>query len=155
MTDVLHAALSLVDSLHQLVAAIVVLSVCGLAWGLGRPAERWGATAIFLAYIAAPIVQDTTDWVSPQIGLIAVDLLLLAALVALALRANRYWPTIAAGLHLLSVLAHAAVFLDAEVLPLAYIIVLNLIGYLVLAALAWGVIEGRSLDRRSRFQQQS
>ena len=149
MSDVLHAALGLVDSLHQLVAALIVLLICGLAWGLGRPPERWGATAVFLAYIAAPIVQDTTDWVAPQIGLITVDLLLLTALIALALRSNRFWPTVAAGLHLLSVLAHVAVFVDAGVLPLAYIIVLNLIGYLVLAALAAGVLEGRRLDRLS------
>ena len=126
-----------------------MLLVCGLAWGLGRPPERWGATAVFLAYIAAPIVQDTTDWVAPQIGLITVDRLLLTALIARALRTMRLGPTVAAGLHLLSVLAHVAVFVDAGVLPLAYIIVLNLIGYLVLAALAAGVLEGRRLVRLS------
>ncbi|MDO1560096.1 hypothetical protein Q0812_11725 [Brevundimonas sp. 2R-24] len=146
MTDFLHATLGLVDSLHQLVAAIVVLIVCGLAWVFGRSPERWGATAIFLAYIAAPIMQDTTDWVSPQIGLMGVDLALLAVMIWLALRTNRFWPTAAAGLHLLSLLAHVAFILDAGVLALAYIIVLNLIGYLVLAALAVGVFEGRRLD---------
>lgn len=147
MTEMIQAALGWVDSLHQLVAALVVLGVCGLAWAWGRPTERWGATAIFLAYLAALLVQNTTDWLSPQFGLVLVDVGLLAALGGLALASNRYWLIVAAGLHLLSVLAHVAVMVDRTVLPLAYIIVLNLIGYLVLGALLIGIFEGRRLDR--------
>lgn len=149
MPDMIQAALGWVDSLHQLVAALVVLGVCGLAWAWGRPPERWGATAIFLAYLAALLAQNTTDWLSPQIGLVLVDIGLLTALGGLALRTNRYWLIVATGLQLLTVLAHAAVMLDRSVLPLAYIIVLNLIGYLVLGALLIGIFEGRRLDRAS------
>lgn len=147
LESLIHAALGLVDSLHQLVAVLLLLAVCALAWLYGRRLERWAALAIFVASLVAPLVQDTSDWFAPQVGLMAVDVALLVFFLILAITTDRFWPMWAAGFHLLTVLAHVAVHLDGGVMPLAYVVVLNLVGYLVLLALLLGIFEGR---RRAR-----
>lgn len=132
--------------MHQLVGMLVTLVVCGVALVAGGREERWAGIVIFLATLATPVAQNTMG--DPLLlGLrIAIDGLLLAFLMVLALKSSRLWPMWAAGFHLVSLLAYLAYGLDRGVVPQSLTTALNLVAYLVLLALLLGVL-GRRRER--------
>lgn len=143
--SLIQLLLSLVDTLHQLVAMLVTLAVCGIALVAGGSEERWTGIVIFLATLATPIAQNTLEGPLLLATRIGIDVLLLAFLVTLALRSSRHWPLWAAGFHMVSLLAYVAWGFDRSVVPQALTIALNLIAYLVLLALLLGVLGRRRI----------
>lgn len=101
----------------------VLLESCWLyALARGGTPERFGALTLLLGY-ALTVVATTNSTVSSssvEIGVLVVDLLCLAALVTLAIRAERFWPLWLAALQLLTVAAHGAKFADPETIRRAY-----------------------------------
>lgn len=90
-------------------SAFLILSV-GYGWLAGsrldRQAVGWIVAAL-LATLATPIII-TPAW--NALAILLIDLVLLAAIMQIALRSTRYWPTWFAGLHLSGVtFAFAAV----------------------------------------------
>ena len=141
-----QALLSLVDTLHQLVGAIITLAVCGYAIVAGGREERAAGFVICVASFATPLAQNLITDALVRPTLIAIDVGLLLFLGGLAMRSDRFWPMWAAGFHLLALLAYGAVALNPGVLPPSLFTALNLVAYLVLLALLAGVL-GRRLDR--------
>lgn len=116
---------------------VVITLICGAAlWKGGRP-ERLVAVALFAAWLAS-LAVFMSPWLPPHVGVWLVDLLLLAVLVAVALRTDRYWPIFVAGFHLLTVLTHAARAIDPKAGAWAYATASVIFSYLMLYALAFG-----------------
>jgi hypothetical protein len=120
-------------------AWLIVMALVALAtirWG-GKP-ERQVAAASAVAWVATRLVFNTANYIDPQWGVLAVDVLFLLALTGVALTADRFWPMFAAAFQLIGVLVHLAITLDDGIRALAYIRGLVIWSYLVVLALAIG-----------------
>ncbi|HEX8639684.1 MAG TPA: hypothetical protein VF704_00865 [Allosphingosinicella sp.] len=95
-----------------LVAAFnaLLLVTCGYAiWQGGKP-EQWTAAALLTAAAATLLVHlpRSAHFRSLETEVLLVDLALLALLVAVALKANRYWPLWLSAIHAGTVAVHLA-----------------------------------------------
>jgi hypothetical protein len=131
--------------MNVLVFNALLLVACGYAaWGGGGP-ERWCAGSLVLAAAATRLsdVLSTPDYVAVPLDIAAVDLLLLAALTTIALRANRYWPLCLTSLHLSTILVHGARLLDPLMTPGMYQLVLRAFAYATVIVIAVGTLRHR------------
>jgi hypothetical protein len=89
---------------------LLLFAICGYALWRGGPPERWGGVSCLIASAATLVAPLPGGPVfrSLEVELLVIDLVLLAALLALALKANRYWPIWAAAAHSTAVAVHAA-----------------------------------------------
>ncbi|MEA3041047.1 MAG: hypothetical protein QOC65_536 [Sphingomonadales bacterium] len=116
--------------------------VCLYALALGGAPERIGA-GIFLAgaiLSTASISSGSARFISVELGVVAVDLVMLAALLALALRAERFWPIWVTALHIVGTAGHAVKAVDPAVMRLGYAIAMALSSYpmlLILVGATW------------------
>jgi hypothetical protein len=113
--------------------------VCGASVWRGGWEERTTAMAFMIAWMATLLGRDRA-WVGPQWTTLAIDLVLLAFLVFVALRSARYWPMFAAGFHLLSVVTHVARMVDPKVGAWAYATAAVIFSQLTVFALGAGMI---------------
>ncbi len=126
------------DTPRQWFALAFVVIACGFAlWKGGKP-ERIGGAAMLLAWIIQPFTVDTKDWLDPQYAAFATDAPLLAVLVWLALRGDRWWPMWASAFQFLGMLMAVIIAVDPRVRPLAYMTALGLWSYLAVIALVVG-----------------
>lgn len=100
----------------QLFFLLVSLGVFALAWLRGGHTERAGVAMFVLAYIASFVAQGVT-LNGFRLGEAIVDLILLAALVWLALRRDRWWTLAAAAFAGLTMVAHAIMFITPDLQP--------------------------------------
>ena len=88
----------------------------------GRADERMvagvciAASVISVAVLSPMSVRYTTI----EEGEVAVDLVVLAVFLLVALRSDRFWPLWIAGLQLTTILAHLLKAIDFKLLPFAY-----------------------------------
>ena len=113
----------------------------GYAAVRGGPPERWGAALLFVSVVLSNVVAFASQrhFVTPDMGLMAVDLIFLVGAVVIALRAQRYWPMWVAALQLDTMLTHLLKF-SSFAPPFSYAFALWLWGLpvpLLLAAGAW------------------
>src|SRR5690348_8693069 len=98
----------------QIVYDLILLGCCGYAILAGGRDERIGA-AIMLAgsalTVAAALLPDFS-WRTARLGVTLVDLTVLGALLALALRTDRFWPLWMTAFHLIAVATHLAILVD-------------------------------------------
>ena len=123
--------------LLQIMFLTALLGSCGAALWFGRDSERWTALVLFVSAVASPIVE-TSEFVHPESGILAIDFMLLAYLIALALRSDRFWPLWAAGFQIVGTLIHVARLVDTTIWQSAYATAEIFWAYPVLAALALG-----------------
>lgn len=123
----------------------LLLVCCLYAFVAGGGPERWGAAvyalgclASHLAYSAPPI-----KFRSVETGVLIVDVLVFAAFIFLALRANRFWPIWVSALIGIGLLAHPARWAGPETVPWAYQIMLSIWSYPSLALIAIGTFNHR------------
>ena len=104
------------------VATLVVCTAFALRHG-GR-SERAGALIIFVGSALSIAIQQSAffDWRFARGGLIAVDVGVLIAFGALALRSERFWPLWATAFHLIAVTTHLVVFFEPRRILQAYAI---------------------------------
>ena len=137
---------------RALVWYAVAVPTCAYAARRGGGPERAAAALVIAASVATMLVPSepgvtyrTVVW-----PLLAIDAVMLAGLLALALAADRYWPVHFAAAHLLSVLLHGVRAYDPAVLPAVYARLGGELGYVTLAILAVGtwrhVRRGDDLD---------
>ena len=119
-------------------------------WRGGAP-ERWVAVLFLLGMIlsmAISIAMPPTPR-GFQAGIFCVDALMLCAMVAVMLRARRYWPIAVAAMQLLSVMGHVIKLVDPQVMTVVYWITSAFWALPQLAILAIGTTRHRSRLRRS------
>jgi hypothetical protein len=120
---------------------VLLIAGCGYAFIRGGAPERIGMAIIagnavltFFLVSAPPI-----RFRGVEVGVFSVDVLAFFSFVALALRANRFWPIWVSALLGLGVLGSLAMMLHPRVIPWAYAVVLSIWSYPILLLVAIGV----------------
>ena len=118
---------------------------CGGAWVKGGRTERLMALAlaINLAMGLWPVFLglfsgQPIEVLGPQATL-ALDIVLLGALVAIAISSKPLWTLYAAGFQLLATLTSFVRILNVDLTALAYVAVQNTLWWLTMAALGFGI----------------
>lgn len=106
----------------------------------GGAPEKVGTIILAVGSVlsVAAVSAPTSRFGAVEVGVLSVDIVTLLAFLALALRAERYWPLCVAALQAIGTAGHAAKLLDPGVIRSAYAIVLSLWGYLMLLLIAIG-----------------
>jgi hypothetical protein len=130
---------------HQYFFRALLLLSCGYALWRGRRDERIVALVCLAAVVATKFaISPLTERFSRvELGLVLVDLGVLAAFVFVALRSDRFWPLWAAGLQLTSSLAHVLKAVEFSLIPEAYAAAAALWSYPILIILAVATWRGR------------
>ena len=92
---------------------------------------------MLLAALASPLVE-TNAFVQAEIGILLIDGSLLAYLLVLALRSDRFWPMWAAGFQIVGTSIHGASIADPAIWPFAYATAQVFWSYPVLFSLLFG-----------------
>lgn len=122
----------------QLFSLAVLLACCGVAALRGRGVERIAAAAMVAAWFITPLVQNHSQTLGPQSGVLIVDILLLAVLLFLALTSDRWWTMVATAFQGVAAMVHLAAAIDKQIIARAYYIAGSLLSYLVMGALLVG-----------------
>lgn len=131
----------MLDTLYSQIGAAVAVVVVAFAFLKGDEPERVGAGAYALGSLAALLVQDDSRLYGPQWGMMVVDVILLGAYAALAWKSRRAWPVWVSALQSLAVMTHVLMLVDLRLPLAAFLAVINLASYGILAALALGVVQ--------------
>lgn len=117
----------------------------------GAAPERIGISILIVGSILSVLSANAYPlrFQHMETGVFLVDLAVLVAYVALALRADRYWPIWVSGFHLVGVATHAAMAASPDVVPRAYAMAQSFWGYPMLAAMIAGT--WRHCGRVSRY----
>lgn len=131
---------------HILVFNLVLLATCGYALFAGGAPERWTATVFVtgaLATFAVPDFYPSGPYRQVEPILLAIDAVMLCALVVVALRADRYWPLYVSALHLITLAIHGVKAVDPSLVPWMYAGASGKIAYPMLLMLAFGALRHR------------
>ena len=123
---------------------------CGYALWRGGPPERIAAWAMIAASVLTFFAADSSGYVTVEYAVLAIDLGLLALLVALAIVADRRWTLWAAGFHLVGVLTPIAFMLSPTAIRFAYALMQGFWAYPTLTALLVGAIAHRRRMEQGR-----
>jgi len=127
-------------SLAQLFGWASVALTCVAAGWWGGLAEKLGAALIAATWVASTLVEQRHNWLAPQFGLLAVDVLTFVALAALAFWSRRNWAICAAGFQAIAVLTHLVFLINPAAFYRAFYMSNFSIGFLLLSAVLAGVI---------------
>jgi len=131
----------------------LLAACCSYALIRGGPPERVVGGALVAGYIAtlASYSGATTGFYRVENGIFAVDLVLLAVLVTVALRADRAWPFLLSALQLDTVGAHLLKLADISVIRITYAVMIAAWSYPMLIALAVGTWRHRTRLNRDGY----
>jgi uncharacterized membrane protein YfcA len=118
----------------------LLLLACGYALWRGGGPEKAVAALFLLAAITTRLIGMALAerFARVELQLLAIDLLLLVGLIAVALRADRFWTMTVAAMQVIAVGVHAAKLLSPEFTRWVYAVMLAVWSYpmLVLLVLA-------------------
>ena len=128
-----------------LVFFTVFFAACGYALWRGGAPERAVAAAFLVAGLATPLLDlpEVQRFYSVSVGVFAIDLLLLAALLAIALRADRFWPLLVVSLQAIIIIAHLVKFANPDLIRRAYSMMIAVWSYPQLLLLVVGTVRHR------------
>lgn len=126
------------DTLPTQIGAGLTVLVVAFAFLKGDEPERVAAGGYVLAWFASLLIQgdgaaDGTQW-----GLMAIDSIMLAVLVALTWKSRRAWPVWASALQSLIVMGHILTLVDIRPPASAFYAVINLASTGILLVIAIG-----------------
>jgi hypothetical protein len=98
----------------------LLIGACGYAWFRGRSDERVAAAVCVGASFASLVLLTRLRFSDIEYGILAVDLVVLATFVWVALRSERFWPLWVSGLQLTSSVPHLLKLIDPGLMPFAY-----------------------------------
>ncbi|KPF80510.1 hypothetical protein IP88_00030 [alpha proteobacterium AAP81b] len=131
----------------QYIVLLALLASNVIAWRWGGLDEKLAASGFAVAGLASNLANQSF-YVHTETGVLAVDIMLLAGLIALALRSDRFWPMYAAAFQLVAVTVHVASMTEHGNFAWAYAVGLIFWTYPVLIALMAGTwFEGRFRPR--------
>ncbi|GGB35332.1 hypothetical protein GCM10011380_25910 [Sphingomonas metalli] len=112
--------------IHVLLFYVLLVGACGYALRCGGAPERWVAVLLPLAALSTFLVAilgrgyHGGQFRHVEYGILAVDAVLLLALVAVAALADRFWPLCLSALHAFGLVAHLARMIAPDILPDVY-----------------------------------
>ena len=130
-----------------LLGLIALVFCCIIAWKWGGLDERLAASGFVVATIASRLAGNS-NYGHTENGILAIDVLLLAGLLFLALRSDRFWPMWATAFQLVGVTVHIASMTETGNFAWAYAVGLIFWTYPVLISL----MAGTWLEARHRRQ---
>lgn len=141
--------------IHVVGFAIAFLACFFYAFVAGGRPERVAMLAQLGAFLfgISVIAFHWTNWRGFPVGVAMADVGLAVALTALALKANRLWPMVLAGLQLATVFAHAAKVLSVPLPTAGYAIFVQLWGWPMLLVTAIGIYKHRERTKRHGSEQ--
>jgi hypothetical protein len=101
----------------------------------GRWPERAGLLVIIIGSIATALAGQSRLWAATEVGILAVDVAVLLAFVAILGLTNRFWPLWVTAFQLVSVTTHLARFLKPATVPLAYAFAEQIWAYAMIAVI--------------------
>lgn len=126
---------------------ILLPSLALAAWKWGEQPERQVSVS-YIAAAAASMIVRSSAYYQAELALLAVDILLLAGLISIALSADRFWPMPSAALQALPCLAHLHKLIEPRSYTLGYQILAECSGYPMLAILGLGIWRARARAMR-------
>jgi hypothetical protein len=135
----------------NLVFVALMLACCAYAYVCGGAPERIGAAIFLVGSVVTYVVLEMSpiNYRGVEVGVFVVDVATFLAFVALALRANRFWPLWVSALLGLGVVGHLARLLQPQVIPWAYAVVLSIWSYPILLVIALGTRAHHQRMKRS------
>lgn len=129
---------------------LLLLGSCGYAILRGGGPERLTGWLLFGATILTPLAASGIGmrFYRAEIGMFAVDALLLVALVIVALKADRFWPLVLAAMQLDSTAVHVLKLVDADLIRVTYALMIAVWAYPMQIILAVGTARHRARLRR-------
>lgn len=112
----------------------------------GRWPERIGLTIIAVGSIATALVGRGDLWKATEIGILAVDVVVLGAFILIVGLTDRFWPLWVSAFQLVSVTSHLARLLKPSTLPLAYAFAEQVWGYVMIAVIMGSVVWQRRCE---------
>lgn len=125
----------------------LLLAASAFAVCCGGQDERIGAASFVLASLASSV--PIANYTHVELWFLTVDLAVAVYLVWLLAHSKAYWPIWATGFHLVTVVTHLSVWVQPDILPLAYATFGNAWTYLVLMSLIWGTREHMHYMKRA------
>ena len=126
--------------IQQIGAALTVLVTLLALWKGDRPVRILALVSV-AAFVLSPLLQNWSDFISPQWGVAAVDGAVLVSVTVLLLRYDRRWLIVIWGISALSLLAHVGKLIDPTLFPRGYIGGLYILYFAFLAVQLAGVME--------------
>ncbi len=132
-----------------LINAASLFGISGYAFRYGGAAERYCAAILIIGSLASLAIVKAfhNHWHPASYYLLAVDGTALLALIAIALRSNRFWPIYAAAFQVPEVATHVATMVDPMIVPRAYALAQGFWIYPMLIALLIGTAGCRRRQR--------
>ena len=118
---------------------VLAASAAFVFWRGGTP-EKAGVAIIGIGSVLSVIATSELEerFRSMEWGILLVDVAVLVALLAVALRSDRFWPLWAAGFHVIGVVTHVATLVDPDIVSYAYALAQGFWAYPMLAAVVIG-----------------
>ena len=141
-----------ISDLLQLAYIIALAATCAVTWLRGERPERLGAAIVLVGSVATMGAANVPglEIRSSQLGILAVDVLVLAGFLALVFKTDRYWPLWVSGFHLVGVATHLVMLFYPAVLPVAYRVVRGLWAYPIMVAILVGTLQEVSKKRTAQ-----
>ncbi len=126
-----------------ILGASFLFAACFMAWRWGGRDEQFAAFGFAFATLASNLANQNL-YTSPEMGILGIDLMVLAGLVVLALKSDRFWPMYAAAFQFVGTVVHMASFTNQGDYAWAYAVGLIFWSYAVMLAMMAGTwLEGR------------
>ncbi|KQM62683.1 hypothetical protein ASE75_13720 [Sphingomonas sp. Leaf17] len=142
------------QKLLPIVYWIVALGVMAFAFWRGGRDEKRGAVLLMLGSLASLIavvnIPVSGRLSAVQSTIFGIDVLILVAFTALALRTDRFWPLWATAFHSIAVATHLASFLSPQIVPRAYLIAQGMWAYPMWAAILIGTVNAARWSAHGR-----
>ena len=123
---------------HSLLYLGLLVTCLPYALVRGGAPERIAALVALLATILSglALARSAIVYQKLEIGTLVVDVMACVAFLAVAVRADRYWPLLVTGLQADAVMIHLCKILQPDMLPFGYAIGLSIWSYPILILLA-------------------
>ena len=120
----------------------VQVAASGYALFRGGAPERLTGLALLLAAVSTGLIQRHIPvlFSGLEVGVMIVDLILLAVMIAITLNADRFWPIWVTALHALGTGAHLARALSPDVIRLVYAVLSAAWSYPIVLFLVIGTV---------------
>lgn len=122
---------------HTIISLILAVLICGLAMWRGDRSARWIGAA-FLADWVGSLLVHRRQTLNADYGVLAIDMVTLAAFVWISMRTRRLWTIVASAFMAIIVASHVAVMIDFRVTINTLKASMAIWSYGVLACIAFG-----------------
>ena len=144
------------SSVYTLLGLAGLAVTCLFAWWKGGPPERLGSMMLAISWFGADIARGFSNQMVPTATLLASDILISGGFLYIAIRYSSLWLGAAMMFQAIGFALHAAQMSDSDAPRwhgwIIYLLICNILSYLVLLALIGGTIA--TILRRQRLVRQ-